>query len=392
MKPSPVQQELAKAIESRKFYQLTKSQLENMRKICASDKQYKVDIIKATDTWKGMTLERVYRVRKTNQDCTMLDYHFCVARLTDKDGHAATASRPRTLSCVVDAYTYSQPFRIRRNDNYVCQHYLDVAYDISNHAHGTYKYDISRHIGGNIVVYRTPMMETIEHSQLSTFVDYLAAERKPMSKQLFTALRISLRHNYTECSQDPYLYVRYINLCAKMKKDIHNPSVSCPQDLVEAYATIYHAYDIKQRKEREHREEERRRREALEQYKRLMSEKNKTAAYIRAKSKYLGIVIANEQYHMYVLQDIEEFFEEGNAMHHCVFQCRYYDRPNSLILSVRDSQGERVATIELNLRTMKIEQCRGIRNSCPQGYNDICKLLNDNMDIIRKAKNNRKAA
>lgn len=40
----------------------------------------------------------------------------------------------------------------------------------------------------------------------------------------------------------------------------------------------------------------------------------------------------------------------GEAMHHCVFSAGYYKRPESLILSAKDSKGNRLETIEVSCR------------------------------------------
>ena len=42
-----------------------------------------------------------------------------------------------------------------------------------------------------------------------------------------------------------------------------------------------------------------------------------------------------------VLQSVDEFYEEGKAMHHCVYTNAYYNDENSLILSAR-IDGERI--------------------------------------------------
>ena len=47
------------------------------------------------------------------------------------------------------------------------------------------------------------------------------------------------------------------------------------------------------------------------------------------------------------LESITQFYQEGKAMHHCVYKLGYYNRPDSLILSAkgtgetyRDDRGE----------------------------------------------------
>ena len=46
---------------------------------------------------------------------------------------------------------------------------------------------------------------------------------------------------------------------------------------------------------------------------------------------------------------------------------------------------ERLATIEIDLTTFKVAQCRGIENTIPPRYDEILGLVNKNMTTIKKA-------
>ena len=101
---------------------------------------------------------------------------------------------------------------------------------------------------------------------------------------------------------------------------------------------------------------------------------------------FLGIVIENDAYIITPLQSVADFYREGEAMHHCVFANEYYKEAQSLILSVRDKQGNRVSTIEFDLDDMRIVQNRGIQNSVPKDKRNIDKLVKSNIKLIAKAK------
>ncbi len=45
------------------------------------------------------------------------------------------------------------------------------------------------------------------------------------------------------------------------------------------------------------------------------------------------ITITDKDLVISVLDSLEAFQAEGNALHHCVFQCEYYAKADSLILS-----------------------------------------------------------
>ncbi len=77
--------------------------------------------------------------------------------------------------------------------------------------------------------------------------------------------------------------------------------------------------------------------------------------------------------------------EEGKKMHHCVFSAGYYKRDDSLILSARDQQGNRIETIELSLKTMKIIQSRGRFNTSTPLHDDILNLVTSHIHLFKSA-------
>ena len=74
-------------------------------------------------------------------------------------------------------------------------------------------------------------------------------------------------------------------------------------------------------------------------------------------------------------------------MHHCVYAMGYYDynkKPNCLILSAKDSEGKRLATIEYNMKDLTIVQCRAACNQVPERDEEIRGLINSNTATIKK--------
>lgn len=89
-----------------------------------------------------------------------------------------------------------------------------------------------------------------------------------------------------------------------------------------------------------------------------------------------------------VLRDIKAFEEEGTAMAHCVFRCKYYDKPYSLILSARIGD-QRVETIEVDLTKYTIKQCYGKHDHFTMHHQRIVDLVNSQMDVIKAYNRNR---
>ena len=105
--------------------------------------------------------------------------------------------------------------------------------------------------------------------------------------------------------------------------------------------------------------------------------------FIQHMQAFLDLCFSNDQLIIRPLRSPVEYIQEGIAMHHCV--ASYRERYNSLILSARNHQDERIATIEVSLHDYKIIQIRGKHNQATEYDQDIAVLLTKNMKQIRKA-------
>ena len=164
---------------------------------------------------------------------------------------------------------------------------------------------------------------------------------------------------------------------------MRNPHFICPTDLKAA-----HDRYMKKRQAQLERERERRRMiweaERLErERKRLEDMAKEKDEYIRKKAAFLNLVLTDGLIIVKVLQSVDEFYEEGKAMHHCVYANAYYNNENSLILSARIDE-RRIETVEVDLRTLKVVQSRGVCNSNTEYHDRIINLVEDNAEQIRK--------
>ena len=99
---------------------------------------------------------------------------------------------------------------------------------------------------------------------------------------------------------------------------------------------------------------------------------------------YFGIVIGNDKIVISVLKSVADVMAEGIAMHHCVYDREYYNKDNTLLLSARDKSGKRIETIELNTKTWKVVQSRGVCNKCTEYHDEILNLMNDNIGLFKR--------
>lgn len=180
---------------------------------------------------------------------------------------------------------------------------------------------------------------------------------------------ICTRHGYIV--KDAKMWQDYIDMCEELGKDIYNPQVCCPADLKAAHD--------KAMKKLEKEREEQRKKEEEEMRKRDLSLKK---AFVKSYKRFVGLVIVGKGISITPLQTIEDFEAEGKAMHHCV--ASYWRETGSLVLSARTSEGKRLETIEINLKTFKIVQCRGVCNDDSPKHKDIIKLMNDHMGEVKR--------
>ena len=69
-----------------------------------------------------------------------------------------------------------------------------------------------------------------------------------------------------------------------------------------------------------------------------------------------------------------------------------YKREDCLIFSVRNTHDKRVATVEFDLKTFKVVQCRGKANSQPKEYDEILKMFQAGATKIQQAQQQSKAS
>ncbi len=185
---------------------------------------------------------------------------------------------------------------------------------------------------------------------------------------LWPALKICLRNHYLPADANDY--IDYVQQLIRLGKDIHNAHYVCPCDLAAAHTRTTEAVRKVLEKEKYEREKER-----------MALAEEKYAQWVMP---FLSLNIANKQFRIAVLPTVQSFYEEGQSMHHCVYSNRYYERKDSLILSCRDKQNHRLATIEIGLPQGNIRQVRAACNQVPEQYDSIVQLLTQQRDHIKQ--------
>ena len=183
----------------------------------------------------------------------------------------------------------------------------------------------------------------------------------------WASLRIVLRHNYKIA--DVSLWVDYIRLLDKCGKDLNNAFYVCPTDLCSSHDRFLKMAE----RIREREEKERQRQIAIQN----------EARFKELKEKFFGLSFTDGTIIVSVLESIQEYYNEGKAMHHCVGQSEYFLKPHSLVFSAR-IDGQRIETVELSLKTFQVIQSRGLCNKNTKHHQHIINLVHKNVPLVQQ--------
>lgn len=258
-----------------------------------------------------------------------------------------------------------------------------------------YKYNTSC-----IRVIAYPIAETMLSCHQTPLFDHLVRTRSRLPKGGEAAVKICIRHKYR--IDDPSLWLDTLYLLSMFHMDIHNPKFVCPEDLMALHDKLV------RRKARM--DEIRNERLAAAARERLEREREQYDIECAKRAKQVAEIIQHYPEHMgkmlsleldannltiRPLQDVDEFKDEAKHMHHCVYAMEYWNykrRPDCLILSAKDDAGKRLATIEYNMASNEIVQCRAACNQVPERDKEIRQLITDNKaKFVRLERATRKA-
>ena len=192
--------------------------------------------------------------------------------------------------------------------------------------------------------------------------------------EFWASYLIAKRHRYH--INNIGMWCDYLRMLKNIGKDLRNPKNICPEDFIEAHDGLSRKIEDRRRRERE--DAERRRAEE-----RLLREKENEEQFKALKSKFFGLVISDNEISVKVLESIEEYCQEGNTQHICVFSSSYYLKRNTLVLSARIGDAI-IETIEVDLQSLKVIQCHGKYNQDTKYHKRIIDLVNANARLIKE--------
>lgn len=342
-------------------------------------------------TFKGFQVFRTFDVCRDNSHNEKLtDYSIdeVFQHWILPDGKEVITGRPHSRSPFHLSFSYHRDYEIKKHNASITGYYqMEDLFDVC----GNVFYPIARvtplvRRNG----WRPEIMTMLNRIALTDAVQYLlkcpTAEMlcKTGQMDLFLymiregkqeldflhSVRIANRRGYIV--EDASMWLDMLRMADRLGLDTHNPSVVCPEDLLESHHIILHRF-AKVRKQLE-KEDER--------ASALLEEKS----YQKKKGAYFGICLVGEGFTVSVIDSVVDILEEGEEMHHCVYQNKYHQKDSSLILSARDNDNNRLETVELSLQNFKVLQSRAKFNKVSPLHNAIVSLVESNSKIFRKAK------
>ena len=183
------------------------------------------------------------------------------------------------------------------------------------------------------------------------------------------SIRVAKRHGYE--FRDASMWVDYVKEMRELGMDDRSPKYLCPEDLRKAHART---------------SERLRRRRDAEAWKREIEKiEGYEEDYAKKVAPWAGIVLESGDIVIYPFPTVREVYEEGEALHHCIYKMGYYRRDGILLLTARKRDtGARLESIEYRLSDGAILQSRGLKNEHTEYHKDIIKIINDNKETLRR--------
>ena len=289
-----------------------------------------------------------------------------------ESGQQTIVAIQRTLGRYIDSFAYYSPMAIRRdNEAYQCIVHFPLypkTKAIGTLCRNGFDGDCHGIAPSKLIpaLLTDSRAETLMKAGRTEHLRYFLSRARKID-EYWQAYKITLRNGYD--ITDIALWCDYVDMLKRLGKDILNAHFICPANLHEAHDIVQRKLQTKEDKEAE----ERRRQKALENEERFQT----------LKAPFFGITFTDGVIQVKVLESVQEYLEEGKALHHCVFTNEYYLKEQSLILSAR-IDGKRIETIEVSLRTLEVIQSRGVCNKNTVYHEQIVNLVNANRGLISR--------
>lgn len=293
----------------------------------------------------------------------------------DPKGRATVIGLQRTLGHYIDSFAFGSPLEIRR-DNEAFQRISDewvyprikVTDTIKRNGFKRSCYHIHP-VALFQELLTNPKAETLMKANEIELLHYLCIRPayKADIETYWNTVKIANRRGYKV--EDAQMWMDYIKMLERCGKDIQSPKYICPANLKEAHDS--YVGKVRSIEDKKKRAED------------IRKAQEREASFKKQKGKYFGIRINDGEIEVKVLESVEEYRQEAESQHICLFSAAYDQRQDSLIFSARIN-GRIIETIEVDLRTLKVVQSRGVCNQNTEYHDRIVSLINSNAHLIRE--------
>lgn len=358
-------------------------------KVSRKQKDEEVNYMTVATVCEGyQVLRHVYCMRFTRKKDVFLNYFFCevVQEWISEDGKRTVMAKPMNMGA--NGWIYSENLSIKQEYGSSYYHNYGDLYAIYGEVYPKVELlPILRKYGLKKTFYNCHPSKLIRlllqgHNDLELCIK---TKQKSMLQLMMThgTSQLKYKPSFNICNRNGYIikdasiWTDYIDLLSYFGKDVRNAHYVCPKYLKKEHDKL-----MEKKNKIEARLRSQRDREAA--IKAAIKKKEDTARFYREKMKFFGIEFKEGDIIIHPLESITQFYLEGKAMHHCVFSNRYYRISDCLILSARDAQGNRLETIEVNLKTFEIIQSRAVCNNISKYHDTIINIVKKNMNLIKQ--------
>ena len=293
----------------------------------------------------------------------------------DPKGNATVIGLQRTLGHYIDSFAFGSPLEIRR-DNEAFQRISDewvyprikVTDTIKRNGFKGSCYHIHP-----VTMFQelltNPKAETLMKANEIELLRYLCARPtcKADIETYWNTIKIANRKGYKV--KDSQMWMDYIKMLERCGKDIQSPKYICPANLQDEHGRYVRKLQTIQEKEKKAED--------------IRKAQEREASFKEQKEKFFGIRINDGEIEIKVLESVEEYRREAESQHICLFSAAYDQRENSLIFSARIN-GRIIETIEVDLKTLRVVQSRGVCNQNTEYHDRIVRLINANTHLIKE--------
>ena len=293
----------------------------------------------------------------------------------DCKGNTTVVGLQRTLGHYIDSFAFGSPLEIRR-DNEAFQRISDEWVYPRINVTDTIKrngFKGSCHHIHPVTLFQelltNPKAETLMKDSEIELLRYLCY--RPINKvdieDYWNSIKIANRNGYKVNNSQMWIDTHQDVGALWQRHTI--PKYVCPANLQEEHDRYVRKLQTIQEKEKKAED--------------IRKAQEREASFKEQKEKFFGIRINDGEIEVKVLESVEEYRQEAESQHICLFSAAYDQREDSLIFSAR-IDGRIIETIEVDLRTLKVVQSRGVCNQNTEYHDRIIRLINANTHLIKE--------